>query len=130
MGSMHKSIEVLYEDDCYVVFEKPAGILVIPTPQKEKNTLVDIVNAQYIRFAKDWRLHPCHRLDRDTSGAIIFAKGKHNQQLLMQLFNRRSVRKKYIAFAQGQIKFPAGEIKSEIRDFSQKRFARDSRGKL
>src|SRR6266487_3633105 len=98
---MHKPIEVLYEDDCYVVFEKPAGLLVIPTPQKERYTLVDIVNGQYSRFAKQWGLHPCHRLDRDTSGAIIFAKGKHNQQLLMQLFKRRAVHKKYIAFVQG-----------------------------
>lgn len=127
---MYKPIEVLYEDDCYVVFEKPAGILVIPSPKNEKNTLVNIVNAQYSQIAKEGRLHPCHRLDRDTSGAIIFAKGKRNQQLMMEVFHRRSVRKKYIAFVHGQLPHPMGEIKGEIKDFNQKRFARGSRGKL
>src|SRR3990167_6416126 len=92
-----KTIPLLYEDQYYVVFDKPPGLLVIPTPANEKRTLVNLVNLEY-GDPQNCRLHPCHRLDRDTSGAIIFAKGKKNQQLMMQEFHRQRIKKKYIAF--------------------------------
>ena len=44
-----KLVRILYEDSDYIVFDKPAGLLVIPTPKKEKSILVNIVNSQYIR---------------------------------------------------------------------------------
>jgi tRNA pseudouridine32 synthase/23S rRNA pseudouridine746 synthase/23S rRNA pseudouridine1911/1915/1917 synthase len=127
---MQRPIEVLYQDEQLVVFNKPAGLLVIPSPKQEKYTLAALVNEQFRASSQEQRLHPCHRLDRDTTGAIIFAKGKKNQQLMMEEFNKKAVKKTYIALVQGKIKYPAGEIKSEIKDFEQKRFARDSRGKL
>ncbi|MCA9405703.1 MAG: hypothetical protein KC684_04140, partial [Candidatus Omnitrophica bacterium] len=68
-------IRILYEDQEVAVFEKPSGLLVIPTNKNEQNTLVNIVNYQYARD-QQFKFHPCHRLDKETSGAIIFAKGK------------------------------------------------------
>lgn len=122
-------LKILYEDDRYIVFDKPAGLLVIPSPKKEKNTLMDIVNRQSASDTKEGRLHPCHRLDRDTSGAILFAKGKHNQQTMMDAFKRQQIEKIYIAFVQGRLKDRAGEIKSFIKDFDQRRFNRHSPAK-
>ncbi|MDP2653895.1 MAG: RluA family pseudouridine synthase [Candidatus Omnitrophota bacterium] len=119
---MQTPVKVLYEDDCLVVFDKPAGLLVIPTPKNEKHTLVDIVNAG--RTAG--RLHPCHRLDRETSGAIIFAKGKRNQQLMMEVFHKSAVHKKYIAFVRGKLKRPSGEIRLPIQDAFQKKYHRNA----
>ena len=124
-----KRVPILYQDDFLVVFDKPSGLLVIPSPKKEKNTLVNIVNAQYAEShppageAGHGRLHPCHRLDRDTSGAIIFARGKKNQQLMMREFHKKAVKKKYIAFVRGELKKQTGEIRSAIRS------AYSSRGK-
>ncbi len=112
---MREPIRVLYEDDFFVVFDKPSGLIVIPSPKKEKNTLVTIVNAQYAPAAGGGRLHPCHRLDRGTSGAIIFAKGKKNQQLMMREFHNQAVKKKYIAFVRGELEKQGGEIRSPIR---------------
>ena len=120
-----RPIEILYEDGCYVIFNKPAGLLVIPSPKKEKNTLVSLVNSRYAPSGDSFRLHPCHRLDRETSGVIVFAKGKKNQQLMMDLFKRRTVKKKYIAFAQGRLKMGRGELRSPVRDFDQKRFTKN-----
>lgn len=122
----YQNVKILYEDDCCVVFNKPAGLLVIPTPKNEKETLINTVNTN--RTSE--RLHPCHRLDRQTSGVILFAKGKQNQKLFMQLFNRHLVEKKYIAFVKGKLKNKNGLLKSVIRDFYQKKFNRHSPARL
>ena len=119
-------LEVLYEDKFYMAFNKPPGLLVIPSPKKEKNTLISIVNEQFPSNDNEGKLHPCHRLDRDTSGVILFARGKKNQQMLMEEFHRRQVQKIYIAFIQGQLKKSAGEIKSAIQDSEERRFTRRS----
>ena len=122
---MTKTIRVLYEDDCLVVFDKPSGMLVIPSPRKETNTLFHLVNVGMMSP----KLHPCHRLDRETSGAIIFAKGKQNQQLMMREFQRGAVQKKYVAFVRGHLPRPQGEINIPIKDFHQNKFQRHLRPK-
>ncbi len=109
-------IPVLYDDDYYMAFEKPPGLLVIPSPKKEKYTLLNLVNKEFASPTREGRLHPCHRLDRDTSGVILFAKGKKNQKAMMEEFKKRRVRKTYIAFVQGRLKNSAGEIRDRIRD--------------
>ncbi|MCK5214966.1 MAG: RluA family pseudouridine synthase [Candidatus Omnitrophica bacterium] len=121
---MQKTIEVLYDDDCLVVFNKPSGLLVIPSPKKEKTTLTSIVNDSGQETKGKW--HPCHRLDRDASGLIIFAKGKKRQQLMMREFKENAVEKKYIAFVRGQLEKKTGEIAKGIKDFHQNKFARHS----
>lgn len=126
----HRSIPVLYEDDYFLIFDKPSGLLVIPSPKKERYTLVSLVNLTHSPTDDSFRLHPCHRLDRETSGIIVFAKGKKNQQLMMKLFHRHHVRKKYIAFIQGRLKMRQGEFRSAIRDFDQQRFFRHGQPRL
>ena len=79
---MRRPIPVLYEDEQLIAFDKPSGLLVIPSPKEKSKTLVNIVSEQ-CAAAKQYGLHPCHRLDRDTSGIVLFAKGKKNQQGMM-----------------------------------------------
>lgn len=126
---MNKSIPILYEDNYYTVFDKPSGILVIPTPRNEHNTLVNIVNAQCAHALAEGKLHPCHRLDRDTSGAIVFAKGKRCQKLMMDLFQSKEIKKRYIAFVHGRLERKEGSLKSYIQDLDQQQYHRFSRGK-
>ncbi|HBO96962.1 MAG TPA: hypothetical protein DE315_02405 [Candidatus Omnitrophica bacterium] len=127
-GHSQRIIPVLYEDESYIVFDKPAGVLVIPAPGEQKQTLVDIVNRQYAP-AGGWKLHPCHRLDRETSGAIVFAKGKGQQQAMMELFRGKAVAKKYIAFVHGRLPQRQGELRSAIRDLDQVKFRRGAAAK-
>ena len=116
-------IETLYEDNDCVVFYKPAGILTIPTDKNEhERNLVSLVNEQRNQAVA---LHPAHRLDRDTSGVILFAKGKENQQLLMQAFKEKKVHKTYIAFVHGHVQQEEGKIKIPIKDFYQRKFQKD-----
>ncbi|MBI4972801.1 MAG: RluA family pseudouridine synthase [Candidatus Omnitrophica bacterium] len=84
------SIPVVYEDDWILVVDKPSGLLTIPTPKKEMRTLTSILG-----------LYPCHRLDRDTSGLIIYARTKSIQKKMMQAFKEKKVKKTYLAFVRG-----------------------------
>src|SRR5580704_1716406 len=101
-------IPVLYEDADCLVFNKPSGLLVIPTDKNEHHTLVNIVNEQ---LGAKGHLYPAHRLDRDTTGVILFAKGKGSQEKLMQFFKEKQVNKIYIAFVHGRVIEPRGKIR-------------------
>jgi 23S rRNA pseudouridine1911/1915/1917 synthase len=120
-------IPVLYEDENCLVFNKPSGLLVIPTDKNEHHTLVNIVNQQTLPVAgqaEQGHLYPAHRLDRDTSGVILFAKGKDCQQKLMQFFKDKQVHKTYIAFVHGRVIEARGKIRIPVKDFHQRKFAR------
>jgi 23S rRNA pseudouridine1911/1915/1917 synthase len=128
---MLKKIPVLYENENYVAFNKPAGLLSIPTAQNERNTLIDLVNhpeespeAHTGKNIHQGRLHPCHRLDRETSGVILFARGKSNQQRMMELFKLRRVTKIYIAFVKGWLEQKQATIDNPVNDFNRREYLR------
>ena len=73
-GHPQRIIPVLYEDESYIVFDKPAGVLVIPAPGETKQTLVDIVNRQYAPAQVGGSCILAIASTGETSGAIIFAK--------------------------------------------------------
>jgi 23S rRNA pseudouridine1911/1915/1917 synthase len=101
------NIPIIYEDQWLLVVDKPSGLLTVPTPKNEKRTLTSILN-----------LYPCHRLDRETSGLIIYAKDKNTQQRMMDEFRGRKVRKIYLAFVRGIPQKNQGEIKNRIEGLS------------
>lgn len=111
-------IPVIYEDSWLLIVNKPAGLLVIPTPKNERRTLTNILNEDLIKKDILYRLHPCHRLDRETSGLILYAKGKSIQKKMMQEFKQKRIKKKYIAFIQGLPHKKQGEIKNPIEGLS------------
>lgn len=86
-----------------MVVDKPSGLLTIPTPKKEARTLTSILN-----------LRPCHRLDRETSGLIIYAKTRGMQKQMMQLFKEKKIKKQYFALVRGNLNKAQGEIKYPI----------------
>jgi len=90
--------------------------------------LCDIVNPVVFEAGSP-RLYPCHRLDRDTSGAIVFAKGKKNQKVMMDVFKNRQIKKMYLAIVHGILKKKSGQIKSIIKDFDQKKYHQRSKGR-
>jgi len=108
------NIPVVYEDQWLLIAEKPAGLLTIPSPRKEKRTLVNLLNSELSSKNAAYRLHPCHRLDRDTSGLIILAKGKTAQKRMMEVFRKRQVKKKYLAFVHGSLGRDSGSIDVRI----------------
>ncbi|MFH1458400.1 MAG: RluA family pseudouridine synthase [Candidatus Omnitrophota bacterium] len=95
------NIPIAFEDDWLLVVDKPSGLLVIPTPKKEPRTLTSVLNMGLKEKGASFRLHPCHRLDREASGLMIYAKGKSIQKKMMDVFKSGRVKKTYMAFAQG-----------------------------
>ena len=109
-----KNFKIIHEDDEVIVIDKPSGILVTPDFKNQTPTLTDFLNKYLISGGRQYRAYPCHRIDRETSGLVIFAKGEMNQKLLMQEFKLRKVKKRYIAFVQGALNSAKGTIKSYI----------------
>lgn len=110
-----KSISILYEDKALVVLNKPSGCLSVPGPENKSRDLWSMLNQEMAKKADSLKVFPCHRLDKDTSGVIIFAKGKKNQQIVMNQFRHKNVHKTYIAFVQGRIEKKSGIIKSYLK---------------
>jgi len=108
------NIPVVFEDDWLLVVNKPAGLLSVQTPKHEARTLTSILNQDAEDRGLNYRLHPCHRLDRETSGLLIYAKGKSIEQKLISAFRDRLVGKKYIAFVHGKLSRKQGTISSAV----------------
>ncbi len=95
------NIQAIYEDDHLAVFNKPPGILTIPASGGREQDLTSFLNS--LNAGQDGlpRYHPCHRLDRETSGLIIYARGKSARKKMMDLFRERAVSKTYLAVLHG-----------------------------
>ena len=109
------NIPVVYEDNWIIVLDKPSGLLTIPAPnQRSSRTLTSILDDDAQEKGLSHRFHPCHRLDRETSGLIIYAKGKSTQQKFLDMFARREIKKHYLAFVSGTPSPSQGSINKPI----------------
>ena len=108
------NIPIIYEDDALLIVDKPAGLLTIPTPKKESRTLTSIINAEFKNGSEVFSFYPCHRLDRETSGLLVYAKGKAVEKKMSGLFRSHGIKKLYIAFVHGTINRDKGIIDSPI----------------
>ena len=107
---------VLFQDRDLVVIDKPPGIATQPTPARFKGTLYDALQKHLA--APERRSKPSigmvQRLDRDTSGTIIFSVHPRAHKGLTGLFRDRRVRKIYLALVSGEISVPQGVIRSRL----------------
>lgn len=88
------SLNVVYEDANIVVINKPAGIAVTDSSLDEK-TLTQLVQQRYTNAM------PCHRLDRNTCGLVVFARNKESLEILLEKFKNREIEKYYICIVNG-----------------------------
>ena len=95
-------LKIISEDEYILVVEKPAGLLSVATEKLEKDTLhsrcVDYVKRQ---SEHAW-CHIVHRLDRDTSGVMVFAKNRETKEHLQTQFAERDVKRLYHALVEGR----------------------------
>jgi RluA family pseudouridine synthase len=109
------NVPIIFEDEWILVVDKPAGLLTVPVSATGSRSLTGILNNEH-RKKDTPRFYPCHRLDRDTSGLIIYAKGKSVQKKMMELFAARQVDKFYIAFIQGRLSSKTGKFEKKIEN--------------
>ena len=110
-------LDVLHEDADLLVINKPPGLVIHPAPGHDDGTLVNAL----LHHCKDLQgiggeLRPgiVHRLDKDTSGALVVAKSEKAMKDLAEQFKGRSVKKEYVALVWGKPKPPNGIIKTSI----------------
>ena len=104
-------LTILYEDDCLLAVDKPAGMLIHPSRSRFTGTLANLVYGYYRRAGQQSAFHPLTRLDRDTFGVVLLAKSAHVHSLLQTL----SVRKTYHALTFGGPEAQNGIIDAPIR---------------
>ena len=113
------AVEVLYEDNEVIVLNKPAGMLVHPAGQTGSGTLANYL-AHYFKVKGQMvTIRPLHRLDRDTTGCVLFAKSSEVQAKLEASLAAGRLHRKYEAVVSGdvamlQAKFPEGTINLPI----------------
>ncbi len=100
----------IYEDNWLMVVDKPAGVLSVPLLSNSEISLLDILNKE----CRNGCVYPCHRLDRATSGLVIFAKDRKTQKEIMDLFRKRQIKKEYIAVIHGWLRNDSGEVKNYL----------------
>ena len=104
-------IPVLFEDEHIIVLDKPAGLLTIPDRwDHEVSNLLTMLKIKYTE------IFAVHRLDRDTSGVIVFAKNRDSHRMLSIAFEERDVSKKYIALVTGSPREDTGVIDLAIEE--------------
>lgn len=102
--------QIVFEDDNLLVVEKPAGMLVHPTVKLEPDTLYSYVKKYYADAHLELGVHPVSRLDRFTSGLVLFAKQPQIQAALA----RQVMTKEYLALVMGKVPKQHGFIEAPI----------------
>lgn len=107
-------LDIVFEDEDILVLNKPKGLLTHPDKSEYKNTLATMVHF-YLRelCTNTFRPAPVHRLDKNTSGVVIFAKTYESLKKYNALMRERDVEKYYICVVEGHLKKP-GEVKGYL----------------
>ncbi|MBG0787075.1 MAG: RluA family pseudouridine synthase [Anaerolineaceae bacterium] len=110
-------LDIIYEDDQVIVINKPSGMVVHPGAGNQSGTAVNALLAYYppIRSVGETdRPGVVHRLDKETSGVLIFAKTQKAYKWLVKEFKTRDIDKAYLALVDGQPPTPTGRIEAPI----------------
>ncbi|HVR38987.1 MAG TPA: RluA family pseudouridine synthase [Thermoanaerobaculia bacterium] len=125
-------IRIVFEDTDLIVIDKTAGLLSVPSPDVLHETAETFLNAYLGGRRDEERIHHVHRLDRDTSGLLVFAKNSYVRDRLQKLFAAHDIERVYVAIVHGKLREPAGTFRSflaEDRDLRVASVADPSAGK-
>jgi 23S rRNA pseudouridine1911/1915/1917 synthase len=108
------SLTLLHEDDDLIVIVKPAGLLTVASPGEKEETAQAYLN-EYLQARRQRnRIQVVHRLDRDTSGVLVFPKTFYAKEKLKEQFADHDVHRLYIAVVEGTLSPPAGTFRSNL----------------
>lgn len=107
-------IDALYEDEHLLVVNKPAGMETHPNEPGQSHTLANAVAYHLKQKGEQRRVRHIHRLDKDTTGAVLFAKHAFSHAILDRMLNERDIKRTYLALVQGILKNRSGVIDQPI----------------
>ena len=97
------SLDIIYEDDLLCVVNKPSNLIIHPDDKSKKNTLCNYVSYYYQQSYQDLPIRYLHRLDRDTTGLVMFCKCALLQPYFDALIASKEIKKTYLAIIQGHL---------------------------
>ena len=101
LDAISRKLEVVFEDDHFLILDKPAGVASIPSVN-HSNTMANYVKAYYIDSGyENHQVHIVTRLDKDTSGLMLFAKHGYAHARLDKQLQKRAIEKRYLALVKG-----------------------------
>ncbi len=109
------SVRIVHEDAAVVVIDKPAGVSSVPYEEKETGTAMDLVREAWRKMkrpATETPLHVVHRIDKETSGLLVFAKTKRAEIALAAQLRAHTMERTYLCVAHGEVR--AGTIESDL----------------
>lgn len=107
-------LDILYEDDWLLIINKPPKIAIHPSCLHYDNTLSNGVKAYFDKIGLAKKIRPINRLDKDTSGIVLFAKCEYIQECLVKQMKENIFKKEYIAILQGNLAQRSGTINAPI----------------
>ena len=107
-------LNIIYEDKAYIVVNKPAGIPVHPSMEHYADSLSNGIAFYFNQIGLKKKIRPVNRLDKDTSGIVIFAKNEYSQEYLVRQMKSKEFIKKYIAVVTGSLDNLEGTINAPI----------------
>ena len=116
-------LDILFEDDDIIVINKPRGVVMYPSAGNKTGTLVQNIlsHTHLSALGGDTRPGVVHRLDKDTSGVMVFAKSDAAYRGLVKIFSEHDLTRKYVAFVWGVPNWEEAEITGNIARSSRNR---------
>ena len=108
-------LAILHEDEDLIVVLKSHGLLTVAT-ERERDTTTHAYLNDYLKQKGEERIHVVHRLDRETSGVLVFAKNFETREALKTQFAAHDVDRVYVAIIEGAMDPPRGTIESYLRE--------------
>lgn len=112
----YRGISIVYEDHDIVVIDKHAGMLSIAVDNRESQTAYNMLSTHAKKQDSANKIFVVHRLDRDTSGLMMFAKSEKVKHDLQTNWNDLIVERTYVAIVEGVVEEPEGTISSYLRE--------------
>lgn len=114
--SLDTPLNIVYEDKNILVIDKPYGLLTIATDKDEDLTAYKLASAYVKQESPKNKIFVVHRLDRDTSGVMMFAKNQRTQALYQKDWNQNVLDRNYIAIVEGVLDKKEGRIESFLQE--------------
>lgn len=107
-------LNILYEDDFLLIVDKPSNLPVHPSILHYEDSLSNAVKYHFDKIDLYKKIRPVNRLDKDTSGIVIFAKNEYIQECLVKQMKQNVFKKKYLAVLSGILEKDSGTISAPI----------------
>jgi RluA family pseudouridine synthase len=119
-------LKVLYEDRYFIVIDKPEGLLSVPLDDgRLKRNALSLLRQHYDTD----QIYAVHRIDQETSGTLLFARGKQSEERFKDMFEKHDLQREYFAVVEGRIKEDSGTWQNSLLELPSFRVIESEEGK-